>query len=243
MIGHRKNIIEEWKEFLYPRRCPGCNEILYEEEKEDGYCRRCKTKIHYIGDAGCIKCGKKLKDATQTICNDCRRRNHVFVQNKAVYVYTGPMKLAMYRFKYSNCRTYGKTFVEDVWKIHAIWLQSLSVDAVIPVPMYRKKEKRRGYNQAEVLAREIAQKLGCPLETKLVVRAKNTVPLKNLNDTQRKKNLENAFKIRKNGVKLNKILLIDDIYTTGSTLDGVTTALLAAGVREVYCLTICAGQG
>ncbi len=243
MIGHRKNIIEEWKEFLYPRRCPGCNEILYEEEKEDGYCRICKTKMTYIGDSGCVKCGKKLKDATQTICNDCRRRNHVFVQNKAVYVYTGPMKPAMYRFKYSNCRTYGKTFVEDVWKIHAIWLQSLSVDAVIPVPMYRKKEKRRGYNQAEVLAQGIAQKLGCPMETKMVVRAKNTVPLKNLNDTQRKKNLENAFKIRKNGVKLNKILLIDDIYTTGSTLDGVTTALLAAGVQEVYCLTICAGQG
>lgn len=243
MIGHRKNIIEEWKEFLYPRRCPGCNEILYDEEKTDGYCRICKTKMTYIGDSGCVKCGKKLKDATQTICNDCRRRNHVFVQNKAVYVYTGPMKPAMYRFKYSNCRTYGKTFVEDAWKIHARWLQSLSVDAVIPVPMYRKKEKRRGYNQAEVLAREIAQKLGCPLETKMVVRAKNTVPLKNLNDTQRKKNLENAFKIRKNGVKLNKILLIDDIYTTGSTLDGVTTALLAAGVREVYCLTICAGQG
>lgn len=243
MIGHRKNIIEEWKEFLYPRRCPGCNEILYEEEKPDGYCRRCKTKIRYIGDGGCIKCGKKLKDATQTICSDCRRRNHAYVQNKAVYVYTGPMKLAMYRFKYSNCRTYGKTFVEDVWKMHAIWLQNLSVDAVVPVPMYRKKEKRRGYNQAEVLAHGIAQKLGCPLETKLVVRAKNTVPLKNLNDTQRKKNLEKAFKIRKNGVKLNKILLIDDIYTTGSTLDGVTTALLAAGVREVYCLTICAGQG
>ena len=94
-----------------------------------------------------------------------------------------------------------------------------------------------------MLAQGIAQKLGCPMETKMVVRAKNTVPLKNLNDTQRKKNLENAFKIRKNGVKLNKILLIDDIYTTGSTLDGVTTALLAAGVREVYCLTICAGQG
>ena len=94
-----------------------------------------------------------------------------------------------------------------------------------------------------MLARGIAQKLGCPLEAKLVVRAKNTVPLKSLNDTQRKKNLENAFKIRKNGVKLNKILLIDDIYTTGSTLDGVTTALLAAGVQEVYCLTICAGQG
>ena len=66
----------------------------------------------------------------------------LFVQNKAVYVYTGPMKLAMYRFKYSNCRTYGKTFVEDVWKMHAIWLQNLSVDAVVPVPMYRKKEKK-----------------------------------------------------------------------------------------------------
>ena len=74
------------------------------------------------------------------------------------------------------------------------------------------------------------------------MRTKNTAPLKNLSDQGRKKNLENAFKIRKNDVKLNKILLIDDIYTTGSTLDGVTEALLASGVCQVYGLTVCAGR-
>ena len=84
--------------------------------------------------------------------------------------------------------------------------------------------------------------MNCRMERSLAVRTKNTAPLKNLNDQRRKKNLENAFKIRKNGVKLNKILLIDDIYTTGSTLDGVTEALLASGVRQVYCLTVCAGR-
>ena len=233
-------IKEALASIVFPPRCPVCDEVIHVGKDT---CDDCCKKVVCIGEPVCKKCGKPLENQRREYCSDCARKQHYFSQGKAVFVYQGEIRQSMYRFKYSNCRTYGKTFVEDVWKRHAIWLQNLSVDAVVPVPMYRKKEKRRGYNQAEVLAHGIAQKLGCPVETKLVVRAKNTVPLKSLNDTQRKKNLENAFKIRKNGVKLNKILLIDDIYTTGSTLDGVTTALLAAGVQEVYCLTICAGQG
>ena len=164
------------------------------------------------------------------------------MQNRAVYAYDGPMKEAMYRFKYSNCRAYRRIFAKDAWRIYGDWLRNLEVDAVVPVPMYAGKERRRGYNQAEVFAGEIAVLMNYRMDRSLAVRTKNTAPLKNLNDQRRKKNLENAFKIRKNGVKLNKILLIDDIYTTGSTLDGVTEALLASGVRQVYCLTVCAGR-
>ena len=100
-----------------------------------------------------------------------------------------------------------------------------------------------GKEMAWHLAHGIAQKLGCPVETKLVVRAKNTVPLKSLNDTQRKKNLENAFKIRKNGVKLNKILLIDDIYTTGSTIDAMAAVCRQQGVSRIYFAALSIGNG
>lgn len=247
MRGHRKytlpqKLLEGIRQGIFPERCPGCNDILFEREKEKGFCRSCSEKIFYIGDGGCVKCGKALADFRQDLCMDCRKKHHAFVQNRAVYAYERPMKEAMYRFKYSNCRAYRRTFAEDAWRIYGKWLRNLDVDAVVPVPMYAKKKRRRGYNQAEVFAEEIAGRLDCRLDTWLVVRTKNTAALKNLNEQGRKKNLENAFKIRKNSVKLNKILLIDDIYTTGSTLDGVTEALLASGVGQVYCLTICAGR-
>ncbi len=247
MRGHRKYILPQKllkgiRKEIFPERCPGCNEILFEREKEKGFCRSCSEKIFYIGDGGCVKCGKALADLRQDLCMDCRKKQHAFTQNRAVYAYDGPMKEAMYRFKYSNCRAYRRTFAEDAWRIYGKWLRELDVDAVVPVPMYAKKKRQRGYNQAEVFAEEIAERMGGHLDASLVVRTKNTMALKKLNDQERKKNLENAFKIRKKGVKLNKILLIDDIYTTGSTLDGVTEALLASGVRQVYCLTICAGR-
>ena len=247
MRGHRKytlpsKLLEKVRQEIFPECCPGCNEILLAKEKEKGFCRTCAEKIIYIGDGGCVKCGKALTDLTQDLCRDCRKRGHAFVQNRAVYAYDGPMKEAMYRFKYSNCRAYRRIFAKDAWNIYGAWLRNLEVDAVVPVPMYAKKKRQRGYNQAEVFAEEIAKRLDCRLDTWLVVRTRNTAPLKNLSDQGRKKNLENAFKIRKNDVKLNKILLIDDIYTTGSTLDGVTEALLASGVRQVYCLTVCAGR-
>ncbi len=247
MRGHRKytllqKLLEGIRQEIFPKRCPGCNEILFEGEKKKGFCKSCCEKIFYIGDGGCVKCGKALADLRQDLCADCRKKHHAFTQNRAVYAYDGPMKEAMYRFKYSNCRAYRRTFAEDAWRMYGKWLGNLDVDAVVPVPMYAKKKHRRGYNQAEVFAEEIAKQLDCRLDTWLVVRTKNTAALKNLNEQGRKKNLENAFKIRKNSVKLNKILLIDDIYTTGSTLDGVTEVLLASGVRQVYCLTICAGR-
>ena len=247
MRGHRKytlpgKLLEGIRQEIFPERCPGCNEILFAKEKEKGFCQACAGKIIYIGDGGCVKCGKALTDLTQDLCGDCGKKAHAFVQNRAVYAYDGPMKEAMYRFKYSNCRAYRRIFAKDAWRIYGDWLRNLEVDAVVPVPMYAGKERQRGYNQAEVFAGEIATLMDCRMERSLAVRTKNTAPLKNLNDQRRKKNLENAFKIRKNGVKLNKILLIDDIYTTGSTLDGVTEALLASGVRQVYCLTVCAGR-
>jgi ComF family protein len=108
--------------------------------------------------------------------------------------------------------------------------------------MYRKKEKRRGYNQAAVFARQLSQKTGIPV-AKAVSRIRDTRPQKELNDTERKNNLKNAFQNGKIIVKYNKILLVDDIYTTGSTADAVSEVLLAAGAEEIYFLCICIGKG
>lgn len=108
---------------------------------------------HLYRRRGCVKCRKALTDLTQDLCGDCGKKAHAFVQNRAVYAYDGPMKEAMYRFKYSNCRAYRRIFAKDAWRIYGDWLRNLEVDAVVPVPMYAGKERRRGYNQAEVFCR------------------------------------------------------------------------------------------
>lgn len=119
--------------------------------KKRAFARHVPGKIIYIGDGGCVKCGKALTDLTQDLCGDCGKKAHAFVQNRAVYAYDGPMKEAMYRFKYSNCRAYRAYFCKGCLRIYGDWLRNLEVDAVVPVPMYAGKERRRGYNQARFL--------------------------------------------------------------------------------------------
>lgn len=112
----------------------------------------------------------------------------------------------------------------------------------MPVPIHRNKRIKRGYNQAEVMAQAISRQTGIPV-VPLVERTVDTLPQKELTPEKRAKNLKNAFKVRKNGVKFKRILIIDDIYTTGATVDAMAGILLDRGIDEVYCLYGCIGQG
>lgn len=115
------------------------------------------------------------------------------------------------------------------------------IEAIIPIPLHKKRKRKRGYNQAELLAGELGNILGLPVYTDVLVRVRDTKPQKTLDDAERKNNLKEAFKTTENIVQLNYILVVDDIYTTGSTLDAAASALAKAGVAEVY--TCCIGIG
>ena len=116
-------------------------------------------------------------------------------------------------------------------------------DALVPVPLHKRKRKKRGYNQAELLARELSQYWNIPVLTDLVVRCKNTRAMKEIVGTDRQNNLKKAFKLGTNDVKLDTIIIIDDIYTTGSTIDAVSKVCLEAGVSKIYFLTVSIGYG
>ena len=109
--------------------------------------------------------------------------------------------------------------------------------------MYDRKKRRRGYNQAEMIARELACIWGVPLEKNAVKRIRNTKPQKLLSDEERKNNLKKAFQAAEFIVKYKKILLVDDIYTTGSTVEAVACELMRCGVEQVFFLTLCTGEG
>jgi len=233
-----------WKEYLvsifFPRHCPVCDEVIAYGEK---ICRGCEKKVRYIKEPSCKKCGKQLENERQEYCGDCSRKRHYFEQGKAAFSYQKDMKKSMYRFKYSNRREYADFFAEEAVKRYGKWLEQRGIEVIVPVPMFAAKKRSRGYNQAEVFARALGRECAVPVEEKLVVRTKNTMPQKSLNDKQRKDNLKGAFQVRTNIVKYSKILLVDDIYTTGATVDAIAELLKKSGAKEVYFLSICVGEG
>ncbi|MBR1572214.1 MAG: ComF family protein [Lachnospiraceae bacterium] len=227
-------------ESIYPRRCPGCDRVISGNKT---FCEKCKDDIVYVGENFCMKCGKRMwEDNINEFCGDCRRRKRSFDEGRGVYVYRGPMKMAMYRFKYSNRRCYARTFAGETVRCLGKWRGLKDIDGIIPVPMYRNKMKGRGYNQAEVIAEALGKMLRVPVYNDFVVRGRETAPQKNLDDEGRRHNLKNAFIIKQNSVKLNRILIIDDIFTTGSTMEEISRVCRKAGVSEIYCLCICTGQ-
>jgi ComF family protein len=209
-----------------------------------GICPACEKKLQRVRAPFCMKCGKPLPPGSRReYCGDCERHSHAFTQGRAVFVYQGAVIGSMHRLKYSDRRDYAPVFAREAYRGLHDWIDRIAVDAIIPVPLHRKRRRVRGYNQAELLARELSKLSGVPLETDLLVRTSNTKPQKTLNSSERKNNLKNAFQINKKRVQLEKVLIIDDIYTTGSTVDAAAAALIGAGITKVYVLCICIGGG
>lgn len=226
--------------YIYPPRCPICDKILNPGEE---ICALCENKTVLICEPTCKKCGKPLENETQEYCADCVKKEHNFRQGKAVFLYKAGIKQSMYRFKYSNRREYARFYAKRAAGIYGGWIVRKQIDVIVPVPMYEKKRRRRGYNQAEVFARALGREVGVPIDVKLVKRIRQTIPQKELNDKQRQNNLKNAFQLTENIVKYKEILLVDDIYTTGSTIDAVAETLLAGGARNIYYICISIGKG
>ena len=118
------------------------------------------------------------------------------------------------------------------------WMREKRIEAIVPVPMYSKKERYRGYNQAALFGRALSEKMDIPCIPRLMIRVKDTRPQKELNGRERENNVKNAFQSSDNVVKYKRILIVDDIYTTGATIDSAAKVLKKAGAEKVYFLTV-----
>lgn len=150
---------------------------------------------------------------------------------------------AIYRFKYGGRREYADFFGEQVSLYLGDFIKSAAPQALVPIPLHKKRERKRGYNQADLLAQSIGRRMGVPVLRRTLVRTKNTAPLKRLNPQERQNNLKKAFKIARNDVELKTIIIIDDIYTTGSTIKEAARVLKQAGAEKIYFITLAGGSG
>lgn len=232
-------IYEGFLQLLFPRRCPVCDKIVYPAGEK--ICLKCLSKLKLLTPPWCMKCGKKLTAETE-YCADCRRKEHSFIRGRALYEYESAAP-AIYRFKYGGRQEYADFFGEQAAEYLGDFIKSVKPDVLMPIPLHKKRKASRGYNQAELFAKAAGKCLGIPVDTKLLSRTKNTEPLKYENPKERQNNLKKAFNIEQNDVKLKKVVLVDDIYTTGSTMDEAARTLQSVGVEEVYFIALSCGAG
>lgn len=190
-----------------------------------------------------MKCGKPVSREDQEYCRDCGKRNYAFEQGRSLWPHVPPVSKAIYQFKFHNKRYYAEIFAREMAREYGQWIRDRGIEEILPVPLHPSRRRKRGYNQAELLAKEISKELQIPIRKNVVFRVRRTKPQKQLDDREREENLQRAFGISRQWKAPANVLVVDDIYTTGSTVHRISKLLLKAGAEKVYFLTISIGQG
>lgn len=233
----------EFLNLVYPRRCPICEEVLAPKDKLIH--RNCRNQLIFIQEPKCMRCGKPMEQSEQEYCFDCNNHMFHYLRGFPCLKYDKRMSKSISAFKYKGKREFADFYVSELLGLYEEQFKQLKLDVLIPIPLHSSKYKERGFNQAEIIARGISQSIQVPVDTRMLIRTRKTLPQKELNDKERLRNLEQAFElgIKNQSKGYQKVLLVDDIYTTGSTIESCAKLLVLAGVRDVYFTSICIGQG
>jgi len=229
--------------FLYPEICQLC-EKERAPAKNGFVCSKCWTQVRFIRKPFCERCGLPFEgDITTTFeCANCREMElHFSFARSAVVAKTAVLEI-IHRFKYSRALWF-ENFLADLLLREALpALRGENWNFIAPVPLHSVKEREREFNQAELLAKHLSAAAKIPLNNRLLRRVRTTVTQTLLTREQRAENMRGAFAIRK-GVKLNgeKIILVDDVFTTGATTSACAKALKTAGASDVCVWTVARG--
>lgn len=239
-----KEILRRAADIFYPRRCVVCDRVLPADTAH--LCRSCEGKLRYVGEQYCLKCGKNVTEG-EAYCAACGSRGKTaYESGRVLFWYDVSMRESISRFKYHGRREYASFYAEEMERICHTWIEQAAPQVLIPVPIHEKRLRKRGYNQAEILARELGKRLELPVWSDFLVRTKNTLPQKGLSRMERMENVSQAFSVDRTSQKLynvpNCVIIIDDIYTTGSTIEACACVLKREGVKRIFFLCISAGQ-
>lgn len=231
---------------VYPVRCPICANIVL--PKGEKICPSCREKLPNITGSRCLKCSKPIEQEEKEYCGDCERKQYHYIKGFAVWIYNEKMRKSLVDFKYHSKKEYAKFYSEEVVQQYREQIRKINPDILVPVPIHHSKLRERGYNQANILAKGIAQQLEIPVLSNLLVRNRKTIPQKNLSDKERLINLQEAFdynekEAKKYGRNITRVLLVDDIYTTGSTIEACANVLRYHSITQVYFIVLCIGKG
>lgn len=229
-------------ELLYPRRCPVCMDVVPWGE---WICDECKDKMQPVRGARCLRCGRGIADEQQEYCTGCSSKRHSFERGVSGFDYRKPQVRDMImQVKYHNARQLLDYPCAAMAEEYSDTVRQWRCDCLIPVPVHKKRMKKRGFNQAEEIAMRLSYVWGLPVNTKGLRRVKATRPQKELDRESRLANLLQAFEADARQLKgAKQIILIDDIYTTGATIEACSRALTAAGIEKIYAAVLAAAGG
>jgi ComF family protein len=223
---------------LFPPHCAACH------RPGAWLCVDCLQAMQVIQPPVCQRCGLPLDEhqtarASQSICKRCQRAPLQLDGLLAYAFHSGPLRQAIHQFKYKDLRSLaaplGQLMAEG-WR--ALAPEDLQPDVIVPVPLHPSRQLQRGYNQATLLAQELGSRLRCPVMKEVLVRIKATAPQVDLDAQERRDNVRNAFRCRDTSLAGKHVLLIDDVCTTGSTLESACVALREIGVISVWAYTL-----
>lgn len=223
---------------LFPCDCPFCGRIM--DNRGDLVCGYCLRNLPFITGHRCLCCGKSV-DAENIYCDDCETSHHVYEEGRAVFKYEGMVSEAILKFKYHGRKDFGKYFTYWMVKCLKSWIADKHIDVIVPVPIHKKRMKKRGYNQAAIVAMQMAEALCIEYNDHSIVRIKNTIPQKKLTLMGRMGNMQKAFDMADKALKNKRVLIVDDIYTTGMTIDIMSICVLDSGADKVYFAAISQG--
>lgn len=233
-----RKYLKSFIEFIYPATCPLCNAHV---ETHGELCGDCWTSFNWIDGAKCVHCGFPFASSfdlgPNMMCPTCAAGKCELDLIRSACVYDDASRAAMLPYKHSGYIQYARFMARAM--IWALRDTDIAPDIIMPVPLARRRLFQRGYNQATLLARPIAKAFNVPMDLNSVTR-KYRENMGHKTSTQRAQNVHNVFTVRNTDkIKGKKILLVDDVMTTGATFNELRRVLMGAGAVAVYGVTFC----
>lgn len=224
------------KKTLQERRCPACQTI----HSENGLCSNCRSSIAARPENICIICGNELNspDAELLPCITCQTVPRNFSRLYFYGFHEGLLRTMLLGWKFNDQYGYNAVFKQFIADLCSQIPADNMPDLIVPVPLHSSRIRERGFNQSMYLAKFAATATGIEFSTKGLLRARKTTPQTQLSGAERRTNLHSAFIAEPSLIKDKKILLMDDVYTTGSTVDECSRTLLQSGAKRVEVMTI-----
>ena len=243
MASIAREIVDALVSIVFPAPCRICGAVLTHAGLLP-ICEECFGALGPLTGPLCLCCGRPFVsevtlEASTRLCLACRKNVYAFEHARSFAPYTEQMVRAIGLLKYERLTRLGQWFAEQLYKVIQSDSDLQSADVIVPVPLHPARRRERGYNQAELIAKPLARRLGTPLGTYLLVRTKPRPPRLLLSRRERWLTVRGAYEMRRGAQVDNlRVLLIDDVFTTGATLDACARALKKAGAKNVMGLTV-----
>ena len=225
---------------LFPPLCLSCSEVL-KCGPQEVFCPECRGQITFLTGSCCPVCGIIFPDspAGNHLCGACLENKPWFTTARAAVAFDGVILEAIHQFKYSHNITTGACLARLFAAFNFSGLDFGGFDALVPVPLHTKRLRERGFNQSLILARALGKKYGVAVDFSLLKRRKFTLTQTGLDKKDREKNISGAFAAGSpEKIRGRNLILVDDVYTTGATVNECAKTLIKAGAEQVAVLTL-----